>query len=71
MICHDFNHYHKRTVLDNAVFDFTATWRLKLRAIAENPLAFCLIHGLIIVVMMFLEDVKCFTSYAAKKCFRI
>jgi hypothetical protein len=58
MIWHDINHYHKRTVLDNAVFDFTATWRLKLRAIVENPLAFCLIHGLIIVVMMFSEDVK-------------
>jgi len=45
MLWHDFNHYHNRTVFGNAVFDFTATWRLKLRAIVKTPLAVCLIHG--------------------------
>jgi hypothetical protein len=44
MFWHDFNHYHNRTVLGNAVFDFTATWRPKLRVIVKIPLAVCLIH---------------------------
>jgi len=44
MIWHKFDHYQTRTVLGNAVFDFTATWQLKLRAIVETPLAVRLIH---------------------------
>lgn len=44
MIWHNFDLYQNRTVLGNAVFDFTATWQLELRATVKTPLAVRLIH---------------------------